>query len=168
MGNHGSQFLYEGRKQGGMIGSDSAFLPARSQAPLGGGVKVSDMIGEDIQVSPAGEVTGTIHYVSEMPQYEGDQAKGHYFPIQFTKQMYKKLHVGGSVVDGQFVSGKDITPSGADPYLVIRVENCTDKNSVSVFDYETKTQLFKLDFSKATQDPAPGRPLSAKKVLKKG
>lgn len=113
------------------------------------------MIGNDIKVSDSGTVTGTIKYLSSVPGYDGGQDSGHYFPIMFESKNYKPLHVGGKVVDGQFVAGKEITPSEKDPYLVIRVENCTDGKKITVYDNNTKAELFTLDFNKATLEQQP-------------
>ena len=114
------------------------------------------MIGNDVKVSKSGEVTGTIKYLSNVTQYDVGQQDGHYFPTMFDKKNYDKtLHVGGKVVDGQFVAGKEITPSEKDPYLVIRVENCTDGKKITVYDQETKDELFTLDFNKATLEQQP-------------
>ena len=114
------------------------------------------MIGNDVKVSKSGEVTGTIKYLSNVTQYDVGQQEGHYFPTMFDKKNYDKtLHVGGKVVDGQFVAGKEITPSEKDPYLVIRVENCTDGKQITVYDNETKDELFTLDFNKATLEQQP-------------
>ena len=114
------------------------------------------MIGNDVKVSKSGEVTGTIKYLSNVTQYDVGQQEGHYFPTMFDKKNYDKtLHVGGKVVGGEFVAGKEITPSEKDPYLVIRVENCTDGKQITVYDNETKDELFTLDFNKATLEQQP-------------
>lgn len=114
------------------------------------------MIGNDVKVSNKGQVTGTIKYLSDVTQYEEGQQEGHYFPTMFDKKNYDKtLHVGGKVVDGQFTAGKEITPSEKDPYLVIRVENCTDGKQITVYDNDTKAELFTLDFNKATLEQKP-------------
>lgn len=149
-----------------MIGSGQAYVPSPNQTPLEG-ITVSKMIGDDIKVSKEGAVAGTINYLSDVPVYEGEQKKGHYFPTKFPKENYKPLHVGGEVFGDDFTAGKNFEPSEEDPYLVIRVENLTDKK-VSVFDAESKNELFKLDFNGATlqENPAALSARRSKKVAK--
>lgn len=137
-----------------MIGSGQAYVPSRDQTPLGG-ITVAKMIGDDIRISKDGIVTGTINYLKDMPNYEGEEKKGHFFPVKFTKENYKKLHVGGTVSDTEFTAGKDFTPSDNDPYLVIRVENCTDDSKVTIYDATTKQGLFTLDFKQANLKADP-------------
>lgn len=118
-----------------------------------GKIKVSDMIKSSTKVSTDGKVTGPINYLS------GDDVpkEGHYFPVEIDKKYYgKSLHAGGAVIDGEFVAGDDFTPSESDPYLNIRVESCTDGNKISVFDGDTKDELFKIDFNSATLEPPVG------------
>lgn len=147
-----------------MIGTDQAFVPSRDQSPLEG-ITVSKMIADNVKVSAEGAVTGTINYLSGVPQFDPENSDGHFFPVKFPEKNYKKLHVGGDVVDGQFIAGKEITPSAEDPYLVIRTENCTVDHSVSVYDYATKEKLFTLNFSGANLQEKP-RPLSARRTRK--
>lgn len=131
-------------------------MPAKDQTPLGGDMTVSKMIGDNVEIDSVGNVTGTIHYVTDVPQYAGEQANGHFFPIEFQNGFYgKKLHVGGEVSADAFEGGKVITPSHDDPYLVIRVENLIN-DEISIFDEETKDELLKLNFSDATKEPSPG------------
>lgn len=114
------------------------------------------MIGNDVKVSKSGEVTGTIKYISDVKGYDSGHNDGHFFPTMFEKKNYDKtLHVGGKPSDDGFTAGKDFTPSEKDPYLVIRVENCTDGNKVTVYDKETKAELFTIDFNKATLEQKP-------------
>lgn len=118
-----------------------------------GRIKVSDMIKSDIKVSKTGEVTGSINFISgeDVPE------EGHWFPTELSKENYgKPLHVGGRVSGSDFTAGKDFTPNEKDPYLVICVEHCTDGNAVSVYDKDTKAELFKLDFNSATLEPPTG------------
>lgn len=146
------------------MGSDQAFIPSPGQTPLEG-VTVSQMIADDVKVDTDGAVTGTIKYLSEMPEYEQGQKEGHFFPTRFTEKNYnKQLHVGGEVRGEGFTAGKDFEPSAEDPYLVIRVENLTDKK-VSVYDAESKNELFKLDFNGATLQENPAA-LSARRSRK--
>lgn len=147
-----------------MIGSGDAYVPSRNQTPLEG-ITVSQMIAGDIKVSKDGAVTGTINYLSDVPGYDGEEQKGHFFPVKFPAQNYKRLHVGGAVSGEGFTAGKDFTPSVEDPYLVIRVENCTDGQKVSVFDAESRDKLFTLDFSGATLKENPVA-ISAKRIKK--
>ena len=112
------------------------------------------MIGNDIKVSKDGVVTGTINYLSDVPVYEDEQKKGHYFPTKFPEKNYKPLHVGGEVSGDGFTAGKDFEPSADDPYLVIRIENLTD-NKVTVFDQSSKETMFSLDFTGATLQENP-------------
>lgn len=116
------------------------------------------MIGNDVKISKDGVVTGTVKYLSDVPDYDDGQKEGHYFPIKFDENNYDKpLHVGGKVVGDGFSAGKEITPSEKDPYLVIRVENCTDENKVTVYDSGTKEELFTLDFNQTTLAPPAGK-----------
>ena len=116
------------------------------------------MIGDNIKVSKSGVVTGTIKYLSGVTDYDEGQQEGHYFPTKFSEENFDKtIHVGGKVSGESFTAGKDITPSEADPYLVIRVENCTDGNKVTVYDKETKDELFTLDFNETTLAPPSGK-----------
>lgn len=112
------------------------------------------MIGKDVEVTSEGAVTGTINYLTEMPEYEQGQKEGHFFPVQFLEKNFKELHVGGEVSDSGFTAGKDFTPSVDDPFLVIRVENLTD-NKVSIFDKTSREKLFGLDFNGATLQENP-------------
>lgn len=115
------------------------------------------MIADDIKVSKDGAVSGTVKYLSGVPDYDLGQDEGHYFPIMFDEKNYKQLHVGGKLSDGGFTAGKDFTPSADDPYLVIRVENCTDENKVTVYDQESKEEMFTLDFNGTTLAPPSGK-----------
>lgn len=138
-----------------MIGTGQSYVPSRDQSPLDG-IRVADMISDDVKVSADGKVTGTVNYLTKVEGYPADQQSGHYFPTAFTKANYKKLHVGGAVSGDGFTAGKEITPSADDPYLVIRVENCTDGNKISVFDFESKDEILKLDFNETTLAPPMG------------
>lgn len=137
-----------------MIGTGQAHIPPRSQSPIEG-ITVAKMLGNDIKVSKTGEVTGTINYLTNVPGYDDGQNDGHFFPTMFEEKNYKPLHIGGKPSDSGFTAGKDFEPSKADPYLVIRVENCTDGKKVSVYDRDTKDVLFTLDFNKAALVKAP-------------
>lgn len=134
-----------------MIGTGQAYIPPRNQSPIEG-FTVDDMLGNDVKVSDNGEVTGTINHLTGVTAYEQEeQQEGHYFPTMFDEKNYDRpLHVGGKPSDDGFTAGKDITPSREDPYLVIRVENCTDEKKVTVYDQESKAEVFTLDFSGAT------------------
>ena len=138
-----------------MIGSGQAYIPSSDQTPIDG-IRVSDMIADDVSVDESGKVSGTVNYLSDVAGYEGDQKSGHYFPIAFTKENYKPLHVGGTVSGEGFAAGKDFTPSAKDPYLVVRIENCTDGNKVSVYDQKSKSELITLDFGDTTLAPPVG------------
>lgn len=138
-----------------MIGSGQAYIPSSDQTPIDG-ISVSDMIADDVSVDDGGKVSGTVNYLSGVAGYEGDETSGHYFPIAFTKGNYKLLHVGGKANGEGFTAGKEFTPSAKDPYLVIRVENCTDENKVSVYDAGSKAELLTLDFSDTTLAPPVG------------
>ena len=137
-----------------MIGTGQANIPPRNQSPIEG-ITVEKMLGNDIKVSKTGEVTGTIKYLSDVPGYDEGQNNGHFFPTVFDEKNYKPLHVGGEPSDSGFTAGKDFEPSKEDPYLVIRVENCTDNKKVSVYDSATKEVLFTLDFNKASLGKQP-------------
>lgn len=137
-----------------MIGTGQAYLPLPDQSPLGG-ITVSQMIADDVTVSKDGAVSGTIYYLSDVPQFDTEGNDGHFFPVKFPEKNYKKLHVGGEVSEDGFTAGKEIEPSAQDPYLVIRTENCTVDHSVSVYDYATKDKLFTLNFSGAELQPNP-------------
>ena len=133
-----------------MIGTGQAYIPPRNQSPIEG-FTVDDMLGNDVKVSDNGEVTGTIKRLTGVTAYEQEeQQEGHYFPTMFDEKNYKPLHVGGKPSDSGFTAGKDFEPSKADPYLVIRVENCTDEQKVTVYDQESKAEVFTLDFRGAT------------------
>ena len=146
-----------------MIGTDQAFIPSRDQSPLEG-ITVSKMIADNVKVSAEGAVTGTINYLSGVPKYDEWQNDGHFFPMKFPEKNYKLLHVGGEAGDDSFTAGKDFTPNAEDPYLVVRVENLTDKK-VSIFDATSKNELFKLDFNGATLQENPAA-LSARRSRK--
>ena len=146
-----------------MIGTGQAYIPLPGQSPLEG-ITVSQMIANDVTVN--GEaVTGTIYHLSNVPGYEDGQKEGHYFPVEFPETNFKPLHVGGEVSGGGFAAGKDFTPSAQDPYLVIRVENCTVDQSVTVYDRESKEPLFKLNFSGANLQEKP-KTISARRTRK--
>lgn len=119
-----------------------------------GKVKVSDMIGSNTKVDSKGAVTGSINFLSasnDVPK------EGHWFPTEISKKYYgQTLHAGGQVVGDDFVAGSDFTPSEVDPYLNVRVESCTDGNKISVYDTKEKTELFTVDFNKATLEPPIG------------
>lgn len=149
-----------------MIGTGQAYIPLPDQSPLEG-ITVSRMIADDVKVSADGAVSGTINYLSEVPQYDPGQNSGHFFPVKFPEKNYKPLHVGGEPGGEDFIAGKDFEPSAKDPYLVIRVENCTVDQSVSVYDKSSKEKLFTLNFSGATLQPNPVT-LSAKRRTRKG
>ena len=118
------------------------------------------MIADNVQVRKSGDVTGDIHYLTGMTSYhEVEQQSGHYFPTQFDSKLYgTELHVGGApseIDETGFTAGADFTPSESDPYLIIRVENCTDDRKVTVYNKATKDALFTLNFKTATLAPAP-------------
>ena len=118
-----------------------------------GGKTVLNLIGADVKISwdgTTGKPTGKIKNVEKYDTYPDGQRNGHYFPVQFSEQYYdKELHVGGSLSGDEFTAGSNFTPNKDDPYLVIRIENCTDGNKVKVFDVSTKEELFTIDFSAA-------------------
>ena len=95
---------------------------------MGNVVKVSDMVGEDINVSPTGAVTGTIKYVAEFKDFSSnpEEQSGNYFPIEMTvtgsKMTFKKNGV-------EIPNKKDLT---FDKDIVIRVTQGTDKYTVNV------------------------------------
>ena len=114
------------------------------------------MIAKNVTIHDDGKVSGTVNYLSNVSGYEGDAKSGHYFPMVFTEENYKELHVGGKVNGEGFTAGKDFTPSERDPYLVVRIENCTDENKVSVYNKSSREELFVLDFSGTTLAPPVG------------
>lgn len=150
----------------GTVGRGEAFIPDKDQTPLGD-ITVSQMISDDTKAARDGTVTGTINYLTDMPEYDSGQKDGHFFPLQFSEKNFKELHVGGEVSDSGFTAGKDFTPSVDDPFLVIRVENLTDKK-VSIFDKTSREKLFGLDFKGATlqDNPAALSARRSKKVAK--
>ena len=115
------------------------------------------MIADNVQVRKSGDVTGDIHYLTGMTSYhDAEQQSGHYFPTQFDYKLYgTELHVGGKPNGEEFTAGADFTPSEKDPYLIIRVENCTDDDKVTVYNKATKAELFTLNFKTATLAKAP-------------
>lgn len=119
-----------------------------------GKVKVSDMIGSNAKVDSKGAVTGSINFLSasnDVPK------EGHWFPTEISKKYYgQTLHAGGRLVGDDFVAGSDFEPTAEDPYLNVRVESCTDGNKISVYDTKEKTELFTVDFNKATLEPPIG------------
>lgn len=136
-----------------MIWSGQASIPPRGQTVMGK-IKVSDMIGSNIKVDSKGVVTGSINFLA---QSDDVPTEGHYFPTQIDKQHYgETLHAGGQIIGGEFVAGSDFTPNEYDPYLNVRVESCTDWNKISIYSTEDKTELFSIDFNKATLEPPVG------------
>lgn len=116
------------------------------------------MISDNIRVSKGGDVTGDIYYLSGMSSYPKEEQSGHYFPMQFDSKLYNtELHVGGKPSEEGFTAGKNFTPTEVDPYLIIRVENCTDENKVTVYNETTKDELFTLNFSPSTLAPPVGK-----------
>ena len=115
------------------------------------------MVADNVRVSASGDVTGDIYYLTGMKTYKVEaQQSGHYFPTQIDSKFYgTKLHVGGKPTEEGFAAGADFTPSEEDPYLIIRVENCTDDDKVTVYNKATKAELFTLNFKTATLAPAP-------------
>ena len=100
-----------------------------------------------------GTVTGSVKYIENYGSpYESGQQSGHFFPIKFAdKYLNKVITVGSQNGEG----GKDITPTNADPYLVIRIENVTVSNKISAIVKETKEEVFELDFSSVTKNDCP-------------
>ena len=116
------------------------------------------MISDNIRVSKGGDVTGDIYYLSGMSSYPKEEQSGHYFPMQFDSKLYNtELHVGGKPSEEGFTAGKNFTPTEVDPYLIIRVENCTDENKVTVYNETTKDELFTLNFGPSTLAPPVGK-----------
>ena len=115
------------------------------------------MVADNVRVSESGDVTGDIYHLTGMTDYqEVDQQSGHYFPTQIDSKFYgTELHVGGKPNGEEFTAGADFTPSEKDPYLIIRVENCTDDDKVTVYNKATKAELFTLNFKTATLAQAP-------------
>ena len=117
------------------------------------------MVADNVRVSESGDVTGDIYYLSGMSSYlDSEQQSGHYFPMQFDPKLYgTQLHVGGKPTETGFTAGSDFTPNEADPYLIIRVENCTDDDKVTVYNKETRDELFTLNFKTAMLTPPVGK-----------
>lgn len=116
------------------------------------------MIADNVRVSKSGDVTGDIYYLSGMNACPDGQRDGHYFPTQFDPKLYDtELHVGGKPNEAGFTAGKNFTPTREDPYLIIRVENCTDDDKVTVYNKGTKDELFTLNFGTATLAPPVGK-----------
>lgn len=134
-----------------MIGSGSAKIPPRNQSLIDGRT-TKDMIADNVRVGKTGDVTGDIYHLTGMTTYQDkEQQSGHYFPTQIDSKFYDtELHVGGKPNETGFTAGKDFTPDEADPYLIIRVENCTDESKVTVYNKTTKGELFTLNFGTAT------------------
>ena len=95
-----------------------------------------------------GKPVGTVKYIADYtPQYEEGQKYGHFFPVQFKPKYYQKnIRIGSQ----GGVGGKVITPSEADPYLIIRVENCTVDRKISAIVDNTKEKIFEIDFNSTT------------------
>lgn len=103
-----------------------------------GGKKISDLIGDDVKISSAGEVTGTLKHVDSWKEFSGtvSEQSGYYFPVK---------------LDDKY-SGKKVTVKGKkqktaqDLEWVLRVENA---DSTYTFTAESK-EILKLSFKNAT------------------
>lgn len=138
-----------------MMGPGSIEVPSRGQS-LGeknGSKTVSDLIDSDVYVvwnGTKGTPKGTVKYIENYGSpYDGDQVQGHFFPVKFSEEyLGKEILVGGP-------GGKIITPTEADPYLIIRLENVTVQDKISAVVQDTGEEIFELDFSKVTRNQAP-------------
>lgn len=132
-----------------MIGADALQVPSAHQSLSGMGSKqISDLIGEDVNISwtgTSGSVSGEIKYVDDYSELYGESEKsGNFFPF---------------VLDGAY-KGKDITvqrtggkaKTANDTEWILRL---TDKASTKyTITYDGK-EIAKLSFDKATLKEAP-------------
>lgn len=135
-----------------MTGADKIRVPGQSvkMGAANKNLKVGDLV-EGISIEwkgTKGSVSGTIKKnPAGMEELYGPEDKdGHFFPIAF-----KASYLGSEIeLTGSSNGTKTITPSAADPYLIIRLENLeADKVTAKVSG--TEEEVFELDFSKATR-----------------
>ncbi len=112
---------------------------------------VEEMIGEDAKIKwngTKGAVTGTVKKNENFEDLYGEDGKsGHFFPFEFGEE-----HYGQQItLSGATKGDKDITPSEKDPYLIIRLENLTDKK-LTAKNKKTSEVIFDLDFTGVTQE----------------
>lgn len=97
-----------------------------------------------------GKPQGTVKYVTGYSTYPDSEQTGHYFPVEFKSEYYDTDILVGSQ-NGK--GGKTIKPTVQDPYLIIRIENCTVESKISAIVSETQETVFELDFSGTTLQP---------------
>ena len=124
-----------------VTGDQNMSIPDGSATPGGiEGKKVSDLIGDDIDIrwdGVVGVVHGTLNNVTEWTQFSGDESEqsGHFFPVSLNSRY----------------SGKDISVTGSkkktvsDTEWVLRVDDCKE----FTFECDGET-ILKLDFNLAT------------------
>ena len=91
------------------------------------------MVGEDIKISPTGEVTGTIKYIECFPEFNQsneDEQKGNFFPVTL-QTTGEKMTIKKNDVDRQ-----DKEDMKFDKDIILRVDSKTDKFAITVDDEE--------------------------------
>ena len=120
-----------------MIGSDVLTIPASDQAPLGGTVRVSDMITENTKVLADGTVKGTLKSVSGFTEF-GSPTEGHFFPIKL-----------GNKYEGHSIKCEgSITKTETDTSWVLYVDG-TSRTFKFTDETEGSTEIVTLKFNKA-------------------
>lgn len=120
-----------------MIGPDVLTIPAKSQAPLGGSVHVSDMITDDTKVLKDGTVIGTLKNVPSFPEF-GSPTSGHFFPATL-----------GSKYDGHSIKCEgSITKTETDTSWVLYVDE-TSRTFKFTDETDGSTEIVTLKFNKA-------------------
>ena len=134
--------------------ADSASVPAQTQSmgEANRGVKVSDLVDGDAAIKwdgTKGTATGNAKKNPESVKvlYGESEKTGHFFPVEFGEKYFgKKIKLSGRTG-----GDKTITPSKDDPYLIIRLENLDEGNTLTAIVEETGEVVFVIDFSGVTK-----------------
>lgn len=120
-------------------------MPTGSSLSDLGDKPVSDLIDNDVKISPDGAVTGTLKYVKDWTEFSSveEERSGHFFPITLDSKYADKLISCTRSSDGTEKKAQDLE-------WVLRVK---DANSKFTFKEDGGEPFLTLSFTGATLQP---------------